>query len=824
MLLDPKREIDVNTLIREYLRYADYRTTTASFDQECGLRGRGPEGDSISSSGEDPDAKTRLEEVKNRFMIAFHDGNRAEFFKQWDQHFPPNTVKSDPLYQKLEFQVNVYFAVFPIHPFVGKSAAKNYSISSTMDAFKLFLETRGADLCKTTQFLSYYALPYVPDARAHPSFNEIFTERHVTDLESRLDSFLGSALRAAHVPRILRILSGVDLRPAQDAEETKLELKDLKHQIYELQENEREITSKHRGLQRDYHNLLTIASELVQTLAACINGEKITASYLGSICQRVGEFKKNSTVKRQNYDEIERMDQRQSAIPQSVHGTKQRSTPAPPTAIHSRKESNVVNHTRAPSQTSYRATIEPSMMDALENYLDYNMILRDMKEMGDEETFRKQAFVLQALRMRLTHAANIPEKRRILKIFLDNDVLGISSGQDIIIPLLQTGPHIVCEQLARFLNSITSESIGRDYILGSETGKGEAGITAALVNAMIHETRDSLYQQNLLGTLQKLSLRRSAQTTMNNLKVLEFLHTLLEKSDSLSDYSCEYGTALFMNLCLRTSGRKQCLVNPVRTVETLIGLLEIDSMQIQTYVNGALYSLLSEPDFRECAKTLRLNESLLYLQKNANEQVKGQINFVLEQMYTTTSADQNQVDDNISEDGEDEDEEDDDDDEEQEPEEDFDQLIPSFPRDKAGTDILLIYANPNINAALTSRSHSRLTKRSGTGGLAGVVSDEPLRRSTTTPFKGTPAVHEMKRPKTPTMRSITPALKKDDGNKKAAAAVLETTVAWPTDTNVTGSVAKGKKPVVNVPVTENEIREFNTGFSTRPKLARTPIN
>ena len=70
----------------------------------------------------------------------------------------------------------------------------------------MFLETRGADLCKTTQFLSYYALPYVPDPRSHPSFNELFNERHVRELEDRLGNFLGSALRSSKPPVLLSLV------------------------------------------------------------------------------------------------------------------------------------------------------------------------------------------------------------------------------------------------------------------------------------------------------------------------------------------------------------------------------------------------------------------------------------------------------------------------------------------------------------------------------------------------------------------------------------------------------------------------------------------
>ena len=44
-----------------------------------------------------------------------------------------------------------------------------------MNAFKTYLETRGAALSQTTEFLPFYALPFVPNPRAHPSYKELFS-------------------------------------------------------------------------------------------------------------------------------------------------------------------------------------------------------------------------------------------------------------------------------------------------------------------------------------------------------------------------------------------------------------------------------------------------------------------------------------------------------------------------------------------------------------------------------------------------------------------------------------------------------------------------
>jgi hypothetical protein len=100
---------------------------------------------------------------KNRFLIAFNEGDREEFFRLWDASFSESVRESDPVYHKLEFTFSIYFAVFPIHNYVSPIAQKKYTLESTMAILKTYLGSRGSDLCKTTQFLSFYALPYVPE-------------------------------------------------------------------------------------------------------------------------------------------------------------------------------------------------------------------------------------------------------------------------------------------------------------------------------------------------------------------------------------------------------------------------------------------------------------------------------------------------------------------------------------------------------------------------------------------------------------------------------------------------------------------------------------
>ncbi len=138
-------------------------------------------------------------------MNAMKEGDRIHFFGLWDKHFQESIRLSEPSYQKLEFLMSLYFAIFPIHEHVNKSF--NMTLSYTMDQFKQFLETRGAALCKSTQFLCYYALPYVPDPRTHASFADLFTSHWVIDLESRLKNFLSKALNEKGLPRLVQLLN-----------------------------------------------------------------------------------------------------------------------------------------------------------------------------------------------------------------------------------------------------------------------------------------------------------------------------------------------------------------------------------------------------------------------------------------------------------------------------------------------------------------------------------------------------------------------------------------------------------------------------------------
>lgn len=71
-------------------------------------------------------------------------------------------------------QVNRWAGVKPEISDILSSVQDKEDLDERISYFKTFLETKGAALSQTTEFLPFYALPFVPNPMAHPSFRELF--------------------------------------------------------------------------------------------------------------------------------------------------------------------------------------------------------------------------------------------------------------------------------------------------------------------------------------------------------------------------------------------------------------------------------------------------------------------------------------------------------------------------------------------------------------------------------------------------------------------------------------------------------------------------
>lgn len=85
-------------------------------------------------------------------------------------------LKVDFRTKKLEFYLRIYFVVYIYHPH-----NQNFRVRSEKELkkeqmeFKNYLDTKGAELSRTSEFLAFYALPYIQNPMEHPSFTSLYT-------------------------------------------------------------------------------------------------------------------------------------------------------------------------------------------------------------------------------------------------------------------------------------------------------------------------------------------------------------------------------------------------------------------------------------------------------------------------------------------------------------------------------------------------------------------------------------------------------------------------------------------------------------------------
>lgn len=168
--------------------------------------------------------------------------------------------------------------------------------------------------------------------------------------------------------------------------------------------------------------------------------------------------------------------------------------------------------------------------------------------------------VLQALRWRLTKAKRKTLVKQVIYLYMSCDLLGCANNQT---QQFAQGPKVLDRMLSlsgrvldytmTFINALASECLGRSYLLQ------KPDLVEVLVRILNNENADTSLRQNVLGTLQKFSLRKRPQTIMIQLDMIKWIAIILaNEGNQLSDYSIEYATALLMNLSLRAAGKDKC--------------------------------------------------------------------------------------------------------------------------------------------------------------------------------------------------------------------------------------------------------------------------
>jgi hypothetical protein len=107
----------INSMIHEYLLRKDFIKSLDTFQDEIG--------DKIKQK-KYPSAKFSDNNFENILDNYFTVGKKNEFFKIWNRVIPSHIKLRDSSLEKVEFFLQIYFAIFPLLPHVVDKKVKVY--------------------------------------------------------------------------------------------------------------------------------------------------------------------------------------------------------------------------------------------------------------------------------------------------------------------------------------------------------------------------------------------------------------------------------------------------------------------------------------------------------------------------------------------------------------------------------------------------------------------------------------------------------------------------------------------------------------------------
>ncbi|CAJ0932012.1 unnamed protein product, partial [Mesorhabditis belari] len=333
-------------------------------------------------------------------------------------------------------------------------------------------------------------------------------------------------------------------------------------------------TDDYLELQSDYYQVYDVACDMVTHLERTSRGDKCSSSIVAELRQKV------TTTN----EEAEKRMVRKGVPPRRGRSLTERNRR---TNLRKCESLHTVpidpqSPPRDPGPTP--SSSEPLVTDLMLSRIS-NFLLQSPQS-------RTSALLLQALRQQISVSSCKMYAKKSIDLMIERDILLLRHRKTSVTGTIFLGSESngleSREQLARFVNAIASFKVGRDYLLSIGQGKELMGqILGCLRTKRIH----SQTQDNLLATLQKLSIRSQVQRDLLQLGVLDWLLPILE--GRLSSYAQEFGAALLMNLCMCQAGQPTLLKYLDPIIQTLKILTKIHNSSMCPYLNGCIYGLMA---------------------------------------------------------------------------------------------------------------------------------------------------------------------------------------------------------------------------------------
>ncbi|CAH8472870.1 unnamed protein product [Schistosoma turkestanicum] len=527
---------------------------------------------------------------------------------------------------QLEFDINLFFLTAFWQEY------NNEERHASMQEFKLYLETKGSVHSQNTEFLAYYALPYVTKPNEHPIYQQLFEETWRNSVILRLSKYIDSIIQpnGGKIPSLLSLVAKPNVKQDHLMRQLTNELSDAEKRAAQSQK-------RLFRLQMDYQTLMSVTADILDALENTVKGKSLDSSVMQKIYSRLVQSQHHSSLR------ANQLNGQCNKISNGNFGCETKDTRFGEEKFEASGHKSNTNFGFDWNETTLNPLFE----------LNYEKIKEDIQSMSD----RKKCYLLQALRWRLTKS-KVLQREHCLTSFVRNDILDlttIGSVKDLdakhtpLLYCLKSKHHRVREYMARFINSLASLCRGRAYLSQNNL------VIELLIDEVRKEQDECITRENFVGALQKMSLRRPMQTVMIKQGVILWVINLLENMNNLSDYTLEYAVALCMNLCLRNSGKQCCIPITGRLLNVLMDLLSTDNNDIIPYINGALYSILSLAEIRKTAEKMNLKHILKKFIKPNQPEINRQFEFILQRLNSSEQPPLVDSDDDIDDEDDEED-------------------------------------------------------------------------------------------------------------------------------------------------------------------------
>jgi hypothetical protein len=646
-----KKEINkttdiISSLIHEYLYKKDYTKTLDIFQEE--LAEKIKKGKFYSPPITDYPTSESL-------ISYFKSGEKDKFLSHWTRLIPNNLILTESTLYKLNFYIQIYFAIYPIlNPRTNINEEKiQKNLKKNMEEFKSFLERNKPQSESSSEFLAYYALPYIPDPRNNFTYVNLFkpewTECIIEQIEKCVEYY--SPNKVCNLPLLYDISMGKKIININNNINNNLrgyigkegkKMKELIEENKDLKDKEENNKKIFLESQKNWCSLaldiINCSFDLVELCNKLSNNQNLAnideisnklIKYQNFLVNNLNDLNKNKISPEIKITplNIKHVLSRESNINITSNTNINNNVSISMNSINNiHKNSSPDTTTKKISNLSVSKELKKNkinkieMKDSIINMKKLNLILNSKHPIYNE----KINHLFKEIREKIYSKDNTLRTLTLYQIFF-YDILGALSNNSLFKQLL-SNKNINLEVI-KLVNSLANYNIGKNYLLSNNN------IIEDIVKLMIAENTDTPLRQNCLGSLQKFSLRNEPQNKLIELNVIHYLIDIfMFQGDILSDYSIEYGLALLMNLSLRKGGKEKFEAVGEKIINILIKYLKYDNIQILTCINGMLYSLIKMKKIRKLAVELGIIESLENLKKLKNDQINKQIKCIQDEL------------------------------------------------------------------------------------------------------------------------------------------------------------------------------------------------